>query len=347
MRIVAVLGCVLAVSVADFAHGEETWKSHRPLRVAPAASNRALPAGPMLVIDAENGNDGNAGTQAAPLRTVQVAINRATPGTTVTLRGGVYFERLVIAARGTAEKPFTLRSWPGETAVIDGRWSEFSQSPDKSWQPIGDGASGEFRSTKKYPNVREAIGAFGDSMIGLNSYFHRSDLQATNELIDYDDWDQSKTTDIKPLWCGPGLWYDAASGHIHCRLSHTHLPGLDNYNGETDPRKLPLIVAPFRSVPLLIDGAAHIRVQDLTIRGAGYDAVILDRAEHIEFDNVTIWCGSYGVRARATGPLKLHRCGLYGSCPPWLFRTDTSKRAYPGRPNRDITRLNTSQHNPT
>lgn len=144
MRIVAVLGCVLAVSVADFAHGEETWKSHRPLRVAPAASNRALPAGPMLVIDAENGNDGNAGTQAAPLRTVQVAINRATPGTTVTLRGGVYFERLVIAARGTAEKPFTLRSWPGETAVIDGSWSEFSQSPDKSWQPIGDGAAVNF-----------------------------------------------------------------------------------------------------------------------------------------------------------------------------------------------------------
>ncbi len=341
MRIVAVLGCVLVVFVAGFVHGDETAKSHRPLRAAPAASKRSLPDGPMLVVDAVRGHDTADGTQAEPLRSVQVAINRATPATTIVLRGGVYFERSTIAARGTAEKPITLRSWPGETAIIDGGWSEFSQSPESAWQPVTNGASGEFRSTKSYPNVRDVIGAFGDSMIGLNSYFHRTDLQATNELIDYDDWDQSKTTDIKPLWCGPGLWYDAATGHIHCRLSHTHLPGLDNYVGETDPRKLPLIVAPFRSVPLLIDGAAHVRVQDLTIRGAGYDAVILDKAEHIEFDNVTVWCGSYGVRARATGPLKLHRCGLYGSCPPWLFRTDTSKRAYPGRPNRDITRLNT------
>lgn len=320
---------------------EDAWKSHRPLRVAPSTSKRSMPDGPMLVVDAERGDDANAGTQAAPLKTAQLAINRATPGTTVVLRGGVYLERLVIATRGSAEKPVTLRSWPGEAAIIDGGWPEFSLSPQSAWQPVSGGTSGEFRSTKAFPNVRDVVGAFGDSMIGLNTYFHRSDLQATNELIDYDDWDKAKTTDIKPLWCGPGLWYDAASGHIHCRLSHTHIAGLDNYSGETDPRKLPLIVAPFRSVPLLIDAAAHVRIQDLTIRGAGYDAVILDKAEHIELDNVTVWCGSYGVRARATGPLKMHRCGLYGSCPPWLFRTDTSKRAYPGRPNRDITRLNT------
>lgn len=319
----------------------EAWKSHRPLRVAPAASMRSMPSGPMLVVDAAKGDDANTGTEPAPLRSVQLAINRATPGTTVMLRGGVYFERVTIAARGSAEKPITLRSWPGESAILDGGWQEFTQSPASAWQPVENRANGEFRSTKKYPNARDAIGAFGDSMIGLNTYFHRSDLQATNELIDYDDWDKAKATDIKPLWCGPGLWYDTATGHIHCRLSHTHVEGIDNYRGETDPRKLPLIVAPFRSVPLTIDGAAHVRIQDLTVRGAGYDAVILDKAEHIEFDNVTVWCGSYGVRARATGPLKLHRCGLHGSCPPWLFRTDTSKRAYPGRPNRDITRLNT------
>lgn len=319
----------------------DAWKSHRPLRVAAAPSNRPLPTEQLFVVDAARGDDEHEGTQAAPLQSVQVAINRATPGTTIVLRGGVYFERLTIAARGSAEKPITLRSWPGEAAIIDGSLREFSESPESAWQPAKGGASGEFRSVHAIPNVRDVVGAFGDSMIGLNTYFHRADLQATNELIDYADWEQAKATDIKPLWCGPGLWYDAVSGHIHCRLNHTHVEGIDNYSGETDPRKLPLIVAPFRSVPLMIDGAAHVRVQDLTIRGAGYDAVVLDKAEHIEFDNVTIWCGSYGVRARATGPLKLHRCGLYGSCPPWLFRTDTSKRAYPGRPNRDITRLNT------
>lgn len=341
MRLATLVVVLVSLASSSLFAADDVWKSHPPLRVVPAAPVRPLPDGPILVVDPERGHDIQDGTKLMPLRSVRVAINKATPGTTIVLRRGIYFERLIIASRGTAEKPITLRSWPGETAIIDGGWREFSQAPAASWQPVADGSPGEFRSVIPYPNVRDVIGSFGDSKIGLNSYFHRSDLQATNELIDYADWDQSKTTDTKPLWCGPGLWYDAASGHIHCRLSHTHLPGLDNYAGETDPRKLPLIIAPFRSVPLLIDGAAHIRIQELVIRGAGYDAVILDKAEHIEFDNVTVWCGSYGIRARATGPLKLHRCGLYGSCPPWLFRTDTSKRAYPGRPNRDITRLNT------
>ena len=204
MRLVIAVLILHSSTAPALISAEETWKSHRPLRVVPAATNRALPSGPMLVVDAAKGDDGNAGNPAAPLRTVQVAINRGVPGTTVVLRGGVYFERVIIASRGSAEKPITLCSWPGETGVIDGSWPEFSQSPETAWQPVKDGARDEFRSTKSYPNVREAIGAFGDSMIGLNSYFHHSDLQATNELIDYDDWEKSKTTDTRPLWCGPG-----------------------------------------------------------------------------------------------------------------------------------------------
>ncbi|HOS03084.1 MAG TPA: hypothetical protein PKZ01_08390, partial [Candidatus Hydrogenedentes bacterium] len=137
------------------------------------------------------------------------------------------------------------------------------------------------------------------------------------------------------------LWYDEGTGYIHCRLAHTNVEGIVNYKGETDPRKLPMLLAPFRSTPLTVDRARWVRFQDLVIRGAGYDAVILDYAENVEFDNVTVWAGSYGVRAARTGPLKVTRCGFYGSCPPWLFRSDTSKRAYPGRPQRDITRLNT------
>ncbi len=125
MRIVAVLSCVLVMSIAGFVHGDETGKSHRSLRVAPAAANRSLPA--------------------------------------------------------------------------DGGWGEFSKSPESAWQPVTNGVRDEFRSTNSYPNMRDVIGAFGDSMIGLNSYFHRSDLQATNELIDYDDWDRGAI----PLYAAP------------------------------------------------------------------------------------------------------------------------------------------------
>jgi hypothetical protein len=104
---------------------------------------------------------------------------------------------------------------------------------------------------------------------------------------------------------------------------------------------LPLVLAGFQSVPLHVDGAEHVRFQDLVIRGAGYTAVVLDNARDIELDNVTVWCGTYGIRAIGTGPLRLVRCGFYGSVAPWTFRTDGSKRDYPGRPHRNISRLNT------
>src|SRR5687768_12740966 len=39
---------------------------------------------------ATNGNDGNAGTEAAPLATLDAALNRATPGTRILLHAGTY-----------------------------------------------------------------------------------------------------------------------------------------------------------------------------------------------------------------------------------------------------------------
>ena len=177
-------------------------------------------------------------------------------------------------------------------------------------------------------------------MVGLQTYYHANDLRAKNERWDWEDPARAKETDVKPVYCGPGLWYDAATGHVHARLAHTHLPaGLVNYSGETDPRKLRLVIAPFRSVPLTLDGARHVRIQDLVIRGAGYDSVVIQQSSDIELDNLTVWAGSYGLRATGAQRLKVLGCGFYGSVPPWTFRTDTSLQSYPGRPHRDITRL--------
>jgi hypothetical protein len=69
---------------------------------------------------ATTGNDSNPGTQAAPWRTVQHAADTARAGSTVYVRGGVYEELVNINASGDASDGFiTLRSYPGETAVID------------------------------------------------------------------------------------------------------------------------------------------------------------------------------------------------------------------------------------
>src|SRR5438445_1442069 len=66
------------------------------------------------------GSDSNPGTQTAPWRTVQHAADTARAGSTVNVRGGVYEELVSINASGNATDGYiTLRSYPGETAVLD------------------------------------------------------------------------------------------------------------------------------------------------------------------------------------------------------------------------------------
>jgi parallel beta-helix repeat protein len=67
-----------------------------------------------------SGNDANAGTLAAPFRTINKASAMAKPGDVVNVRGGVYNERVNIAAKGTSAARITFRSYPGETAIYDG-----------------------------------------------------------------------------------------------------------------------------------------------------------------------------------------------------------------------------------
>src|SRR6478752_6190393 len=66
------------------------------------------------------GNDSNPGTQTAPWRTVQHAADTARAGSTVNVRGGIYEELVSLNASGNAADGFiTLRSYPGETVVLD------------------------------------------------------------------------------------------------------------------------------------------------------------------------------------------------------------------------------------
>ena len=315
----------------------KTFLSHPPLRPLTITSNRPMGKGPAHFVDAAKGDDKSEGTESKPWRTLAHAAGQLKPGETLYLRGGTYYENLTLSTIGTTDKPIVIRSHPGEVAILDGGLREFFEQPATSWEPYAKGHEGEYRSARAYPNLRHVLGSFGDSMIGLVTYYHARDLRAQGECFELDE----ATKDFKPIYCGPGIWYDPATGYIHARLAHTQVPGFDNYRGETDPRRLPLVIAPFRSVPFHLDGAQHVRFQDLIIRGSGYDSIKIDQSTDIEFDNVTVWCGTFGLRATGTQRLKFHRSALYGSIPPWLSRAECGLQSYPGRSERDIARLNT------
>ncbi len=77
-------------------------------------------AGPAFYVSTA-GDDSNPGTLQAPWRTIQHAADVATVGSTVNVRGGVYEERVSINVSRDARHGYvTFRSYPGETAILDG-----------------------------------------------------------------------------------------------------------------------------------------------------------------------------------------------------------------------------------
>jgi len=308
--------------------------SHAPQRALTAPAERALGDGPAHFVDAARGDDAAVGTEAAPWRTVAHGLTRLTPGDTLVLRGGTYYECVTISTSGTADKPITLCAYPGERVIMDGGLREFFESPAEAWEPFAGGAPGEYRSTKAYPQLGEeahprryvyVMGNFGDSMVPLHGYRNLIDLRWPDMYRAFED---SMST-AAGMYCGPGVWYDAqpigdetyGTKRIHIRLAHTDFPALgdDNYRGETDPRKLPLVIGGPQPV-LEIRGAKHLRVQDLVFRGSRSSTVRIDEAEGVEMDHVTLYGGAPALTIRATHGFRLINASLRGVSAPWSSR---------------------------
>jgi hypothetical protein len=89
-----------------------------PLQDALSTSPSGLPSllpskatnGPQLFV-ATNGDDGNPGTKDQPWRTIQKAMDSATPGSTVNIRAGTYNERLSVNVSGATNAPIVFQPY--------------------------------------------------------------------------------------------------------------------------------------------------------------------------------------------------------------------------------------------
>ena len=78
-----------------------------------------LPPGSYYV--SVSGSDSNPGSQAAPWRHIQYAVDKVGPGSTVYVMTGVYNETVTFHNSGSAGGGYiTLQNYPGNTPVIDG-----------------------------------------------------------------------------------------------------------------------------------------------------------------------------------------------------------------------------------
>ena len=343
--IAGLLGLATAADEKKLEH-----RSHPPMRPFPQALTTPLASGPKLFVDAARGNDVDAGAERSPWKTLGHALRRLKPGDTLYLRAGNYHEQVSLTRSGTAEAPITIASYPGELAVLDGGLREFLDSPATSWQPLAGGADGEFVSTKTYLDLDSrivpqqflpaswepmwgiederplALGNFADSMVPLHSYRIAADLRSTNEL-----WVGGKNEMRETgLYGGPGLWFNRETGRIHIRLAHHRLEGLGNraYRGETDPRKLPLVIAAgFGPDVLRLSGIKHVRLQGLVLRGAtGSPMIHVYGCDQVELDHLTVYGGFPALLVNASKNIRVTHSAFRGLAAPWTSRAHMKYR---------------------
>jgi hypothetical protein len=165
-------------------------------------------------------------------------------------------------------------------------------------------------------------GNFADSMVPLHGYRFAVDLRTDNAY-----WNLA--SNVEPgqgIYVGPGLWFDGETHRIHVRLAHTRLaaqPG--NYAGETDPRKLALVIGADRSA-LRLDKAAHVRIQDVVLRGSAARTLEVTGSSYVELDGVTIYGGAPAVFVGSTDHLQIVRSVLRGTAAPWSSRASMKYR---------------------
>lgn len=343
-RLVVGIGCVMAFVSQTIASADV--RTHPPLRPLPTARPGTVKVA-ALHVDPVKGNDAHDGSPKRPWKTMQHAVRQLRPGQTLYLHGGVYHEKVYLTRSGTAEAPIVIAAYPGELPILDGGFREFLDSPATAWEPAKGGAAGEFVSTRTYPNAADrrvphqflpgswepmwgienqrplALGHFADSLVPLHGYRTLEDLRSTSEF-------QPKGKHEGAVYCGPGLWYNRESHRIHIRLTHTTLPGLGDraYRGETDPRKLALIVsAGFGDDGLRISGIQYVRLEGLVLRGAtGSPMIHVYGSDNIHLDHLTIFGGFPGLLVNASQKITVTHSAFRGLAAPWTGRAHMKYR---------------------
>ncbi|WP_207485933.1 right-handed parallel beta-helix repeat-containing protein [Arenibaculum pallidiluteum] len=90
--------------------------AYDPLSISPVANayipfENAKPTKYLWV--SPNGSNSNSGSQGSPLKTIQAAVNKATPGTAIMVKAGTYKESVQLTKDGTTDKPIWLTSADG------------------------------------------------------------------------------------------------------------------------------------------------------------------------------------------------------------------------------------------
>lgn len=275
------------------------------------------------------GSDSNAGTFDSPWKTLTHAFSRLSAGDTLQLRGGTYFERVTLSKSGTPTARITVRAYPGEHAVLDSGPSQFRAVGNDDWELV-NASLGEYRSKQSVPAGRPygyivGVEGYENERVGLVPYASASHFRSTT--------DQHNSSGI---YVGPGLFYDASDQRLHVRLSKTtdlracerrYKPVLGAENANPKDYSIIISTAP---TTLTVSGS-YIDLIGITVHQAVRALNLVDGATHIRIDDVTVWTGDSAIEGAGTGvhDIQIVRSRVYGDDMCWVFWSDEKDAPMP------------------
>lgn len=287
------------------------------------------------------GNDGGAGTLEDPWATLGHGLSVLAPGDILSLRGGRYHAHEIdIRLTGTAQAPITVRSYPGERAIIDGGVPDFLSAPNDAWEPV-DASIGLYRSRRTFPtDVDVARAWLVEDDVQLVEYDQPENLEATH----YGPLDGHA-----PLYMGPGLQL-RPDGHLYIRLQPnphdlTDATGapLAPLPADPDPNRNAIAVF-FSRYLLRFEGAGHLIFQDLDLAHSEYLIDARDGSHHIALRGCRLRYGYRGIILRdGAHDWEIRDSEFTNGVPQYVYWTDVKNRgeevaeAYPEFQSTAIT----------
>jgi len=301
----------------------------------------------MPIYAAPDGLEANDGSESAPWP-LQHAIDHLdeTVDHVLVLLAGVYDAddvAISISNLKHPDPPYVISGAPSASVVIDGSVPEFRTVPNDLWEHVGGPDSGEYRSTMPSAETEPARGSFLSRRPYTRLITHQflEDLQSENELAGpicpdnpldgppprQPELGHPEVARRRPwMYLGPGLFHNPAAddNRIHVRLSPTHhyLAGFPDYDGETDPRKVPLAIWFEQRATVRIANCNSVTFSNVTVRH-GDTSVTIEDCEDVLLDHVDVDAGNDGIKLRGTcNRVTLTNVLVDGGLPPWYFRSD-------------------------
>jgi hypothetical protein len=336
------------------------------------------------------------GSEQRPFATVNRGARDLKPGDRLSLKTGTYYENVVLEGLGKLNAAhIVICPADGHRATIDGAIPGFIEDPEHAWAPVQPVVAqpGVAPATPGGPDVADLLGkeymsnkicdpgtdrgAFAagrPSYTRLMTYDKHEDFRAVNQRfgklpdgagppgprvkLRMNATKIQKAYPRRPwVYMGPGLWQDD-QGRVHVRLSHTTngIPEVEDYHGETDPRKLPLAIwgGGDDALPTVkISGCTGLEVRDLTIQHAARSVLVTGSTE-VALSHLVVNSGNYGIRiGEGCQDIRITDSVVDGGLPRWSFRSDRKDDYFiddgspDGSPNRlgaDTSRMLIASH---